>query len=821
MSILGEAGSAAQTLTEKATGNPLGKALDALAGGLAGSGGSAAAGTPRFVQAGPVGQAQRVSAFALQSITKGMPPPKTDLTLQIDRQLQFLHLCHAHRAEPGDFPGGATAQGTAMRDALVREAVLLHSFVRGTQNVLAKVKASKGAAGAMLDTAAALAGGSTQAAPGPEAFDALLASIRAAIDPVNQAGFGYPAIHAAGEALGQTADAYHAQCKPALQAGQGGGAGLPSIPGLSNALGKAGVPKVIEKVPQWLFKVQDAYLALHAATREAYEWPLMKISHDYSLQAIRGRWQPSYDIWRLRNHEATEAAVQDDPSLAENLLGNGIGMLEDKPINNRYGFSDIPGQGRDANGDPEDGSVIASLQKAQGAIADKRHDAQDKMADLVGLLATARDAQADMPPEAVAALARACALLRGAGQQGDAKSAGLPPLGEVIASALGQSLCSGNLPDFMRWWCGRMGGITTDLLEGVLQAVHGSASGPHPVVVLTAVHHTLADQLVGLLFELVTGRKPGENDMGAQQQDARSAVDDLGQLDVDAAFRKARTLVPDKDQASNRAADLLGQFLAGQGRHLDGIVFFVASELHEELLDAWMETRGKNAMSMEAYLGRLPMLAATLARNLIFPVFNLLLKAFGLGDKLAGAVWDPVSQGIGRVADAVQTAKQTKDDINQAGKDIRGASERVDEQLFGDDENSTMNRLDGHRKNLSSVDQTDAAEGFDSKDKQLGDLVTDLKNTPDDVARAAKGEPDAPAAGAGAGAGSGPAGKANGPLSAMRESAAQAQPVTKAQLDGVRTLAAMAEADFLRLRKATTPAQPPPPGSPAPDLPGF
>lgn len=79
------------------------------------------------------------------------------------------------------------------------------------------------------------------------------------------------------------------------------------------------------------------------------------------------------------------------------------------------------------------------------------------------------------------------------------------------------------------------------------------------------------------------------------------------------------------------------------------------------------------------YIGRLPMLAALLQRDLIFPVFNLLLKAFGLGDKLAGAVWDPVSKGIGKATDVATSVKDKKDDLAKAGKDAHAAADRVDQ----------------------------------------------------------------------------------------------------------------------------------------------
>ncbi|MDB5972320.1 MAG: hypothetical protein JWQ90_4770 [Hydrocarboniphaga sp.] len=803
MSLLDDAGGFAEKAADKATNNPLGSALDAIAGGLSGSAGAGPAGIARFIDGGPIEIAKKPRTFPAPPDNPGAnTPAKSSTPLNMDKPPQFLHLAYAHDDVGTLFPGGVTSHGIAFRDALVREAVLLHSFAQGGKRVLAKNKESKGAAGALLGAASSLLGGAKQAAPGPEAFDPLFTQIRSATDPINQESFDYPVIHAAGLALAKTADAHNELCKNAMVPDGGGGLGLPSIPGLDSVLAGAGVPAIVAKIPAWLFKVQDAYLAMYREARIAYEWPLMKLCHDYSLDAVRGKWQPTFDIWRQRNAEATEAAqATDDPSQVDDLSKVELALkaaqdkLEEDVITlggSGYGATDT-GPGKDARD---------KLVDAQNAVKDLRTSGEDKAQMLAGLLQTAADLQSKMPPEAVATLAKAFALFAG-----DAAN-GVKSFGERMNDALGKALIDGDLPDFMKFYTGKLAEATLTVLDKVYRAIHGVGGTPDPSLVLAAVNDAIASKIVGLIFSLILGRDPAANDSSDKQKTAKSVVDDVGTGSFGSALGKAKSLSDNIDQeAENKAAELVTAFLRNQGQHLDGIIFFVAQELCLELGDAYLESYGKNALTMEAYLGRLPMLAATVMRNLLFPIFNLVMDVFGMGDKFAGQVWNPVSEGIGKVTDVATSVKDTKDDIHDSGKDIKEGLGRADDEI--DDRKRKANEQIGR---LSDVNQDDAVDGFSKQSGAFDDLKNNVTGAPGAIKDAAMndGQQD-------------PAVEAvkkdpnRGPLTAQRVAEGKALPITNSQIVSAGREVPVDEKIILnaRIGPSTAPAAPAGPKMPS------
>ena len=796
--MLSEVGKAVKGVTDTVTDSPLGKAIDAITGGLTGSSGPPAPeGTARFMEGEPIDQdAQATDVQA--------SPGSTQNTIGSLGTIQFLHLAYEHKDAAPPFGGGVTSRGVAMRDALVREAVLLYSFAQGGKQVLQKNKDSKSSASALLSTAGSLLGGAKQAPPGPEAFDSVLDLIRKAADPINAESFDYEAIHKAGLELAKAADSHNELCKNATSPEGAGGGGLPSIPGLDSVLSGAGVPKVVGLIPKWLFKLQDVYLAMYRESRIAYEWPLMKLSHDYSLEAIRGSWLPSYDIWRKRNKEATEAAQQtDDPSIAENLLQSGKDTLDQDMVtlgSTGYGATDTkPGK-----------QAFDKLGDAQNAIKDLRTSGEDKAQMLTGLMSTAEDVQAKMPAEATAALAKAFALF------GGDVAKGVKPLGEMMADAIGKSLFDGALPGFMQFYVGKLGEATVAVLDKVYRYTHGYGT-PDPSLVLAATHDALASRIVGLIFSLILGRNPQAVDASNQQKAAKSAVGNAGKLDFGSAFDNAKDALPSMDQAADRAADLVTQFLKSQGHHLDGIIIFVAKEIYDELIAAWMDAYLRNASTMETYLGRLPMLVATVSRNLLFPVFNLVMEAFGMGDKLAGQAWNPVKDGIGRVTGVAETVKQTKDDVHDAGHDFADGTQRVDEAIDAKQTQigEAASALGGMDRTVSSASE---AAGFaGEKGRQATDLTNAIGSTPSDLINAAKGEDDA-------GGDTPPEEepKGSGVLSASRKDKGQAKPVDSySQITAAGTETAMTESQILTERTGPAKAAAAPGGPKMPSLDDF
>jgi hypothetical protein len=598
----------------------------------------------------------------------------------------------------------------------------------------------------------------------------------------------------AGLSLAKAADAYNTQCKSALVPGSGGGGGLPSIPGLDGVLSGAGVPKIVAVVPKWLFKVQDAYLAMHREARNEYEWPLMKVCHDYSLDGIRGRWQPSFDIWSLRSPEATAAAQAGDQSAAEQALKSAQDTLNQKMLtlgNQQYGASDT-----DAGSSARD-----RLRDAQDAVRDVRTSGEDRAQKLAGLLAT-NDVLDGVPPEAVAAMQKAIGLLKG-----DPK-AGTRPLGEVMMQALQEALFDKDPPaaaagaqdgGILKTFIDKISGAVIATLGSVYRYLHAGWQ-PLPATVLAAVHEAIAKEVVGLLFSLLLGRDPKANDVKGQQKSAKSAVDQLGQGSFGDALDSAKSTLPNKDELENKAADMATKFLESQGHYIDGIIYFMASELNDGLLRAWMSSSVWGAMTLDTYIGCLPMLAATLCRDLIFPIFNLVLDIFGIGDKLAGAVWNPVHDGIGKVQDVATSVRDKKNQLHDAGKTLHRRADQADDEIDRREKQA--------QQDLGQLSNFDSAQGMGKQQNAATDLANTVGGAPDGVRDAAMRDPAAAAAGGG-----GNDKKGGGVLSSARLKDGKAVPVTGlSQVKSAGRETPMAEKDLLKQRSTPLPPAPKPAG---------
>lgn len=783
MGVLGGLGDAAKSATDEATDNAAGDLVDAVAGGLAGKSGSAASGTVAWIEGDTLATETAATTKSAQSESVGSQAGGVlHNALKLDRKLQFLHFGYAHDDGVDAFPGKpGGSHGIAFRAALIREAVLVHSFARAAQTVLAEAQKSKGAAGAMLAMAGSLLGGSKQAAAGPEAIDPILAAIQTTTKAVNLAQVKYPDTHKAGKDLAKAWADLDATCKSALDPSKGGGGGLPSLP-----LGKlipSGVPKVIAEIPAWLFKVQDCYMAMFREARAAYEWPIMKICHGYSIAAIRDRRQPDYDIWFLPKPGAAKAFAGSQTG-AEETLESAQKNLQSLPP--------FPGSG--AAGDAAGG-----LGDVQEAIAQARTGARDSAGDIAGWLATAASAQAEMPPGSAAALEQAIGVLKGIPQP----PPGLPkvdPLAEVIGRGLAQGLgLKGALPGFLQTFVGITSEITLTLLPKVLAQVHGRYGKPEPALIMAGVHEAIASRIVDLVWALIFGKgsAPKANDAHAMKDSGSKFGEGLahGQL--------ATGGLPGAAEAENKAADLVRGFIASQAHYLDAIVLFVAEDLVTAVMAPYGENSANDTLSMESYLGRLPLYAALLSRNLVFPVFNLLMQVFGIGDKLAGLVWNPVDEKVKQVTQLAQDVKDTKEQVRRGGQNVQQASHDKDKAL--DQELGDLTKIDAGKQ--------------DTWDKagQAEKLSDEVQKTPDDMAKAAtKGDTKAPVAGPAAPSG-------NGPLTSKRIADGEAVKVTLADILKAGRVDATPEKTALAARaKAPPAAAPAPTASPVPaGLPGL
>jgi hypothetical protein len=778
MGLLDSAGQAAKSATDAATDNPVGGLMDALDSGLNPKAASGPAGSPHYLAGDPLDSDDNDHTHAAKptNTDEGDQAPK-HVPLNLKKPLQFVHLCYAHDDGSDNFPGESPNHGIAMRDALIREDVLLYSFARGAQRVLESAKTSKGAAGAMLDAASSLLGGGKSASGDPASIDPILSKIRAAGDSVNVDAPAYPDIHAAGVKLTTAWFAFGETCKTSLVPGKGGGMGLPSIPGLSSLAGGAGIPAIVAQVPSWLFKVQDAYQGMFTETHKAYEWEIMKVCHAYSVQALIGKHKPGYDIWFLPSPDDPPASGDSPQSAPEKTLQEAQNSLNSLP---KFGGAD-PG-----------GTAAGPLGAMQNSIAGARQGARDTAGDITGWLGTAEQAGAKLPPDAVAAVAATVAVLAGKPHQVEA-------LGTVLGRGLAHGLgLKGDLPGPLQSYVDIIGDIALTLLPKIYGYVHSRYGEVEPALICAAVHEAIADRVVDLIWALIfKGSKPGSNDKAAETKKGTDVVDKLGHGELGAG-----DAIPDASLLENKAADMVTNFIKGQGHYINFLILFIAEDVTSELQRAWLENLGKKTITMEAYLGRLPQIAALLGRNLVFPVFNLLMQVFGIGDKLAGLVWDPVKDKIKQAGDIAHTVKQTKDDVHQAGDDIAAGSNRAEDEIGK--QSDALQRQAGSladpNSSVSNLDQLNTLAR--NKSQQATDLGNTAQDAPGKILDAAKGDPKNSADEQKAPEGS-------GPISAERKSAGKAKPLQPGDLGKAGRVNIETEQAITDALAAPPPAAPP------------
>lgn len=786
---LGGLGDAAKGATDKATKNVVGDTIDALAGDLAGRAGSNATGTPRFIKADPLPADAGSSGGAVQNAPAGEDGGrKKENALSLDPPIEFIHLSYVHPDLVKTFAGEAGSHGIAFRDALLRENILIWSFARSAQRVLEQVKASKGAAGAMLETAGSMLGGSKQASQGPEAIDPILDRIRAAGDKANSDSPAYTALHDAGKELAQAWADLNTACIDALRPEEGGGLGLPTLPGANLIPGA--VPDVVARIPEWLFKVQDGYMAMFREARIAYEWPLMKAVHEYSVAAIKADWRPTYDIWFLRDAAADEGGGDGPASAPEQALQDAQDALNGLPS---FGSFD-PG-----------GSAASPLGSVQEGITGARKDARDSLGDITGWLATAESEQADVPPEAAAALSACFAVFNGDPQANPP----VRPLAEVLGDGLADGLGMKSLPGFLTFHLGITCDIALVVLPKIYSHLHGRLGKPDPSLFMAAVHDAIASRIVELVWGLIFGKqsKPGDNDADAHRSRGTDVVDGLGQ-----GRANVGDALPSRGELENRAADMVQGFIKSQARYLNALYLFLALDLFQELAIAYADSAPRRQLTMEAYLGHLPRMAALLARNLTFPMFNLILEVFDMADTFAGMAWDPVSEKLDQAGRVASQVKGVKDDIGQAGEDVQRGAHRADEAI--EQRKTALGDGVGDLVGGGTVNSiADVQQMASDKEAVANQLKDDVVSAPGDIWDAAT-KKEAEAAGIAL-----PEDKGLGPISDRRRAGGAAAGIAPGEPGSAGYVNAEDEEEAVKGHQQAPPASPPAPGPESGDLP--
>lgn len=620
----------------------LGGLVDDIAGGLNGSGGTGG-GTPNYYPRDPINdkvgapQPLNMQSTAIGSTDSG------ENRIERSLPLEFIHFGKIHIDMSGTFAGkGPPGHGVGSRDALLREVMLLFGFVGSAKRVLESN--TQGAIGNAIETVGSLLGsGKKSGAVGPEQFTALLVRVQTVGDTLNDTCVTYPMLHQAGVDLHTIRADFGVLCASAFKPGAGGGMGLPSlpIPGMG-ALG--GVGGFIADIPKYLFKVQDTYKAMYQASRNEYEAAIEEACRAFSIEAIKDDRTPTYPIWFDRDEQAPEAAPagEAEKTYADNPLGDAEKAVDD-------------------------------AMKAKDDALDDALDAQDSLTDW---LATAGARERPGSGALGAAFAGFSGGIRWVEPRTDPKNRNKIVEAHLLMAAALAKGADISLPGFVDTVVKEIAKVSLAMLQQIYtNLLLAGGQGDIRPLVLLSVRETLSKLLVDLAFKLAGLDAPGEN---KKKQEGESK---LGKVDVGLPELK------------NKGAELVRNFITEHSRHIDVIIEFIVDELSRELEAARAEgdpkpkesdpkpATPKKALTMENLLGRLPMLLALQVRNTLFPVFNLLLDAFGLGDTVGQTVWNPVRDRIKQAGQIAGEIKQKKDDVLAAGEKAKGAGKEIDDKV--------------------------------------------------------------------------------------------------------------------------------------------
>lgn len=637
MGLLESAAGAAGGVVDSVAGegSTLGGLVDDVAGKLGGGPGGTAKGTPYYYAReslnDKLGKPQKL--FLKPTAMGSESESKDENRGSRPMPIEFIHFGKVHADMNDTFAGkGPPGHGIGCRDALLREAMLLYGFVAAARHVLRSN--TQGAIGNALETVGSLLGsGKKSASVGPEQFTPILVAIQTAGDAMNAASIGYTALHKAGVDLHQARADFQVLCESAFKPGAGGGAGLPSlpIPGGLGGIGAAG--GFIADVPKYLFKVQDTYKAMFQAARAEYEQGIEEACRAFSVTAIRDLRTPTFPIW----------FDKDEPS---------------------DGVSDTAPEAPPKSYDGPLGKVEKAADDAKRTVEETEAKAKRAQESLTDWLETA-GARTRPGSEALAA---AFATLSGGTRWNEPRTdpknrVKIVPAPVLLARALAEGSGIDPLPGFVETVVKEIAKASVAILERIYtNLLLAGCQGDMRALVSLSVRETLSTMLVDLVFKLIGFEPPGQNKKAEGETE-------LGKVSMG------------RQQLLNKGAELVRDFLAKQAAYLDAVIEFIVDELTAELAALRDQAAEKKALTMEALLGRLPMLLALQVRNTLFPLFNLLLEAFGLGDTVGQAVWNPVRDKIKQAGQMAKDVQDTKNNALAAAEQAKESGRKVDDAV--------------------------------------------------------------------------------------------------------------------------------------------
>jgi hypothetical protein len=437
--------------------------------------------------------------------------------------IEFLHFGHQNtdanksfvHASLADDKAGVIGQSEPgsrafmFRAALEREAILIGGFITCAQSVVQDMKDGEGPTAGLLGAVNSLLGGSTSAqGPDPSQLNPYLSATTSAGAKINVASIQYKVVHQTGIDLHQAWSNFD-KFAPNMAASASGNSGSGLLGNLPTALplpSLPGVGDVMKTVMGILFKMYDIYEAMYLKLRDAYESTIRENCYNRTMEAIRARETPVFDVW----------SVQPDPSDTDNPAN----LLNDTGV---------------APVDQALGKVNKAYDDASSDVA----KAQKKWADFWNTDPKAGPGQTELQ-----------AILDAAKSPSD-----------LIFSAFTSTLNIGDLPGFVKTALGKV----IDACTGMLDAIYLQLQNPDVANkmdeqgFLAAGRKYLDDVLSGLLKDLIPSMNLNIPGLGAVNPGAMagkgiSVLDDEVGKDIDPILDFALHSLHDKMQSARLAA---------------------------------------------------------------------------------------------------------------------------------------------------------------------------------------------------------------------------------------------------------------------------
>lgn len=581
-----------------------------------------------------------------------------------DAPTEFVHFGRTHAALAPTFPHDQKSLGDAVmwRDALEREALLLHGFLRRAQAVFTEYKNSQGAIGDVMSAVNVL-GGSGSSGPDLSRFDELSNRITAAGGSINKDdGIDYPTLHQAGidlhkvranyiDFVRKTGDAY-------LKHDDGGGTPGGALAGVTGAVSSAAgsaisaiggpVGKVLSVIQGIVFKPYDIYLSMYLAVRDEYEDAIDNASYAMTLKSIRAKAVPTFEVW----FPLPKPPEEDEGDMGDDLSNAGDAAKK--------------------------GDIAGAIDAAKKAADDAKKKVDQKIQSVKDFLSP--EAPDDPTPgdEALASIFDSFTSAKLDKREDD----GTLRQRKKLAAVLSESIAKGVGVDSMPTWF-------TKPLDKIIEK---------EIELLRLIYHKAAIAGPTMTFSQDSLNKLGQEwffdaliDMIVKQfaflQDSPGGLGTIqGQKITKQAFiEKGRDLIRDQfGQYLNPILELamtnMGQRLneaiegakdqAGQSKLASAAGALGLSNDKNKAAESIGNAREKHCMTMELLLARLPEVTALLIRDTVLPVYDLIFDQLaGKGVGAIGNALSPVKNMVSAAKSKMDDAKDYKDRVNKLRSD--------------------------------------------------------------------------------------------------------------------------------------------------------